>query len=111
MRPRKGSGNVEEDLRVLETLGDTEMVIKLTKGPCMLTPYPNGLRSIVDDKDKIICELQDSAVILETSADATNKYSRLASLRGDYTRRRLSQSGVSYEQNGASAPSAERRRY
>jgi len=87
------------------------MVIKLTKGPCMLTPYPNGLRSIVDDKDKIICELQDSAVILETSADATNKYSRLASLRGDYTRRRLSQSGVSYEQNDASAPSPEPRRY
>ena len=40
------------------------------------------LHKVIDEKDKIICELQDRVGLLEVSADATEQYSRRTNLRG-----------------------------
>ena len=40
------------------------------------------LHKVIDEKDKIICELQDRVGLLEVSADASEQYSRRTNLRG-----------------------------
>ena len=95
-KPRKGNSNAEEDsqatftLRVLELLGDTDVVSKIKSALYSddlmteikeLTAKITQLRSVVDEKDKVIGELHDSVSILEASVDATVQYGRRANLR------------------------------
>ena len=95
-KPRKGSSNAEEDsqatftLRVLELLGDTEVVSKIKRAlyPDDLVAEIKGLRaeitqlrSVVDKKDIVIGELHDRVSVLEASVDAFEQYGRRANLR------------------------------
>ncbi|KAI0214969.1 hypothetical protein LSAT2_032980, partial [Lamellibrachia satsuma] len=93
---RKGSANAEEDpqnifaLRVLELLGDEEIVAKIKSAI-----YPHALieeirdmkleitrlHQTIDAKDKLIYELKDRVDKLEVSVDDTEQYSRRANLR------------------------------
>ena len=95
-KPRKGSSNAEEvsqatfTLRVLESLGDTEVVLKIKRAL-----YPEDLmaeikelraeiiqlRSVVDEKERVIGELHDRVSVLEASVDASEQYGRRANLR------------------------------
>ena len=95
-KTRKGSSNAEEDsqatftLRVLELLGDTEVVSKIKKAlyPDDLVAEIKGLRaeitqlgSIVNEKDRVIGELYDRVSVLEASVYASEQYGRRANLR------------------------------
>ena len=95
-KPRKGSSNAEEEsqatftLRVLELLGDTEVVSKIKRAlyPDDLVAEIKGLRaeitqlrSVVNEKDRVIAELHDRVSVLETSVDASEQYGRRANLR------------------------------
>ena len=93
---RKGSASAEEDpqnifaLRVLELLGDEEIVAKIKSAI-----YPHALieeirdmkleitrlHQTIDAKDKLIYELKDRVDKLEVSVDNTEQYSRRANLR------------------------------
>ena len=92
---RKGSASAEEDpqnifaLRVLELLGDEEIVAKIKSAI-----YPHALieeirdmkleitrlHQTIDAKDKLIYELKDRVDKLEVSVDDTEQYSRRANL-------------------------------
>ena len=130
-KPRKGSSNAEEDsqatfaLRVLEMLGDTEMLSKIKSAL-----YPDALmaelkvfreeitqlHSVVDEKDRVIRKRNNRVNILEASVDATEQYGRRANLHiqrvvESGTRRKcFRQSAGSHQQHDVTAPTAERRR-
>ena len=95
-KPREGSSNAEDDsqatftLRVLELLGDTEVVSKIKRAL-----YPDDLmaeikelraeitqlRSVIDEKDRVNGDLHDRVNVLEASVDASQQYGRRANLR------------------------------
>ena len=95
-KQRKGSGNAEEDsqatftLRVLELLGDTEVVSKIKRALYPDDPVAEikelraeitQLRSVVNEKDRVIAELHDRVSVLEASVDASEQYGRRTNLR------------------------------
>ena len=78
-KPRKGSSNAEEEsqatftLRVLQLLGDTEVVSKIKRAlyPDDLVAEIKGLRaeitqlrSEVNEKDRVIAEMHDRVSVL-----------------------------------------------
>ena len=93
---RKGSANAEEDLqnifalRVLELLGDEEIVAKIKSAIYhhMLIEEIRDMKleitrlyQTIDAKDKLIYELKDRIDKLEVSVDDTEQYSRRANVR------------------------------
>ena len=91
-KPRKGSSNSEEEsqatftLRVLELLGDTEVVSKIKRAlyPDDLVAEIEGLRAEINCAAKLTkktAKLHDRVSVLEASVDASEQYGRRANLR------------------------------
>ena len=140
-KPREGSSNAEDDsqatftLRVLELLGDTEVVSKIKRAL-----YPDDLmaeikelraeitqlRSVVDEKDRVNGELHNRCFRLMSNTISHHTFicvrrcfravwppCKCAHSGGcgvGRRRRRFRQSAGRHQQHDATAPTAERRR-